>query len=385
MSVKIGHAVSNEFGKATGGKSGNQTGKELCFSNWYNEGWNVVLRAISTSDAEKIAKAMEVSVNNKNIGYDQAHRTTYYTEASKVGFNLTKVMNLCECDCSSLVSVCVNTAGIKVSKDIYTGNMVKALMNTGKFEKLTDKKYLTQDSYLKRGDILVHEGSHTAIALTNSSKIVTTQESTAKSVNYYASVTAFFLNVRSDAAITSRVIKTLKKDTVVRITKEVNGWGYIEDFKGWVSLAHIKTTTAPMIVSPYIAITTTTVNFRTSPDSRANNNIITKFNKGQYLVITKERIDGWVYGKSIVNGIVKYGWIFKDYVKKVNKDSLEKRRVTDATGLNIRVNSNSKAPLVGTIPFNKEFYVVKNDIWGIVVYNDILGFSNLSKSYSEKV
>ena len=35
MSVKIGHASIDENNKASGGKSGDQTGKEICIRNWY--------------------------------------------------------------------------------------------------------------------------------------------------------------------------------------------------------------------------------------------------------------------------------------------------------------------------------------------------------------
>ena len=66
-------------------------------------------------------------------------------------------------------------------------------------------------------------------------------------------------------------------------------------------------------------------------------------------------------------------------------DALRRRRVTDVTGLNIRNSGSIKASCLGTIPCDKEFYVIEDDTWGVVVYKDILGYSNLSKSYSEKV
>lgn len=66
------------------------------------------------------------------------------------------------------MAVCVNVAGIAVSKDIYTGNEKSALCNTGEFEALSTSKYLNSDTYLKRGDILLSSG-HTAIVLSNGS------------------------------------------------------------------------------------------------------------------------------------------------------------------------------------------------------------------------
>ena len=50
--------------------------------------------------------------------------------------------------------------------------MVAAFVKSGDYEKLTDAKYLTSDKYLKRGDILVKEGSHTLMVLENGSAVI---------------------------------------------------------------------------------------------------------------------------------------------------------------------------------------------------------------------
>lgn len=169
MAVKIGHASIDERGKARGGAAGDQTGKEVCIRDWYDKNWVSVLRPKNEKEAEKMAKAMEQACANDHIGYDQSHRTTCFVEAKKVGFDLSKIKTNCETDCSALVAVCANAAGIPVSKDIYTGNEDSALVGTKKFEKLTDKKYLTSDKYLKRGDVLRANG-HTAIVLSDGSE-----------------------------------------------------------------------------------------------------------------------------------------------------------------------------------------------------------------------
>ena len=41
---QIVHAAGNEFGGATGGKPGDQTGGEICVRNYYNSPWDCVLR-----------------------------------------------------------------------------------------------------------------------------------------------------------------------------------------------------------------------------------------------------------------------------------------------------------------------------------------------------
>ena len=182
MAVKIGHASGDERGKASGGSAGDQTRKEVCTRNWYSKPWTSVIRPKDSSVAEKIAKAMEQACANDKIGYDQGQRTTLYTKAKEAGWDLSKITSKCECDCSSLVAVCVNAAGIALSKDIYTGNEKAALSGTGGFEVLTASKYTGSSSNLKRGDILLGNG-HTAVVLSNGDGATTSSSSatTAKS------------------------------------------------------------------------------------------------------------------------------------------------------------------------------------------------------------
>lgn len=221
MTVKIGHASSDENTKAWGGKAGDQTSKELRIQDWYlrTKGWSTVFRAKDSKVAEKIAKAMEQACANDNIGYDQGQRTTLYTIAKELKWKISKVNTKCECDCSSLVSVCVNAAGIPVSKDMYTGNQKAVLLATNKFEVLTDAKYLVKPDYLKRGDILLGPG-HTAIVLSGSTRNTAKIGESAKSFNSsfagVYTVTATKLNVRHGAGITKKIITTIPNGTSVK-------------------------------------------------------------------------------------------------------------------------------------------------------------------------
>lgn len=167
MSVKIGHASIDERGKASGGKAGDQTGKEVCTRTWYDKGWNKVIRPKSEAVAKKLVKAMKAACNNNNIGYDQSQRHTLYQLAKAKKWELAAVDQPCETDCSALVAVCVNAAGISVPGTIYTGNQAEVLKKTGQFDILTDAKYTKSEKLLKPGDILLKEGSHTAIVLSN--------------------------------------------------------------------------------------------------------------------------------------------------------------------------------------------------------------------------
>lgn len=247
MTVKIGHAASDESGKYSNGKAGDQTGKEVCIRTWYNRPWNKVVRPKNTGVALKIAKTCVDACNNNNIGYDQNQRTTLYTQAIKFDFDLTKITTPCECDCSSLVAVCVNAAGIKVSKDIYTGNMVAALKNTGSFDVLIDKKYLTSASLLKVGDILVYEGHHTAIVvdigngLPNIDTNTSYEEIKISTGDKGLKITASSLNIREtpNGTITG---KSYKKDEYIFPTAKVfiNGDAWLRTDLGWCSAKYVE-------------------------------------------------------------------------------------------------------------------------------------------------
>lgn len=170
MSVNIGHASLDENRETKGGKAGDQTAKEVCVRTWYNKPWTTVFRPKSSSVAEKIAKAMEQACANDKIGYDQSQRTTLYEQAKLVNWDLSKITTACECDCSALVAVCINAAGISVSKSMYTGIQKDTLEKTGKFSSYTSSKYIGSSDYLKRGDILLGNG-HTAVVLSNGATI----------------------------------------------------------------------------------------------------------------------------------------------------------------------------------------------------------------------
>lgn len=198
MAIKIGHASGDEYGRASGGKAGDQTQREVCTRTWYNGRWDVVLRPKDAALAEKSAKACEAACANPKIGYDQMSRNTLNVYAKLVNYDLSKVADECECDCSSLMHVCAIAGGANLKygyNGFWTGNMVDGIMASGQYEKLTEAKYLTSDAYLKRGDILIRTSGHTAMALENGSKAgekttatTTPVKTTVKAVNVTVSL-----------------------------------------------------------------------------------------------------------------------------------------------------------------------------------------------------
>jgi hypothetical protein len=166
MAVLVGSARIDERGKAHGGKAGDQTGREVSTQNWYahSKSW-VVLRAKSAEAREKIALCMEAACRNKYVGYDQYQRNTLYNAAKEFDFDVSKVTKKVETDCSALVRVCVNYAGIPVG-DFRTTNQAAVLMATGAFEKYTDDAHCRKSANLLRGDILVtRTQGHTVVVL----------------------------------------------------------------------------------------------------------------------------------------------------------------------------------------------------------------------------
>lgn len=169
--VMIGSARIDENGKATGGKAGDQTGREVSTQAWYkhSKGWRV-FRAKEPADAEKIAWDMQAACDNSHIGYDQGQRSTLYNVSKPLEFNCKKVRTHCETDCSALVRVCCAYAGIMLP-DIRTTNEPSALLASGAFVELTGAKYTDRPDYLRRGDILcTRTQGHTVVVLSSGGK-----------------------------------------------------------------------------------------------------------------------------------------------------------------------------------------------------------------------
>lgn len=168
MAVIIGSARIGESGNATGNAPGDQTGKEVSTQNWYNHSkcW-YVLRAKSAEARRRIADCMIAACDNRHIGYDQGQRDSLYNACKGFGFDVSKVSKDVECDCSSLVRVCVCYAGID-APNFRTATEASVLVKTGAFDKLTDDKHCKSSTNLLRGDILVTRTSgHTVVVLSD--------------------------------------------------------------------------------------------------------------------------------------------------------------------------------------------------------------------------
>lgn len=171
MSVRMGHASIDENGKISGGAAGDQTGKEVCIRDYYlhKKGW-ICLRAKDSGVAERIAKCMEDACANPCVGYDQGQRNTLFDTVWDSGFkcDTSSLKVKVECDCSSLVRVCLGYAGIDVY-NFNTASEKSVIMATGMF---TEISVNDDGSTLKRGDILVTKTKgHTAVVVSNDAPV----------------------------------------------------------------------------------------------------------------------------------------------------------------------------------------------------------------------
>lgn len=167
----IAHASIDEKGTTKNGQAGDQTKKEVCTRSWYNKPWNAVIRFKDAGKREKIAQLMEKAAANDKIGYDQSQRDTLLTQARKFNYDVSKVTEPCEADCSALVTLACIYAGVPESKLIHNGNsattrtLVPLLKTTGEVEVFTLPLYTQKPDKLVRGDILIKEGSHVVVVV----------------------------------------------------------------------------------------------------------------------------------------------------------------------------------------------------------------------------
>lgn len=148
MANKFAWASIGENGKATGGKPGDQTGREVRVGDYYDFGQDHVIRFKSVTKGRKAAKIAKSLANNSAIGYNQSGRAELYNLAAANNWSFSKLKNALKtkkvnCDCSSFVSTVINLAyGKKVIPISTTATLWNncAIKASDKFKKLTVAK-----------------------------------------------------------------------------------------------------------------------------------------------------------------------------------------------------------------------------------------------------
>lgn len=164
--MRIGHASIDEKNKIKNGAAGDQTGKEVCIRTYYDKNWDFVLRPQREDLASKSANACESMCNNSHIGYDQNERNDLVYYLKDLNWHYDDIKRDTECDCSSFMTACALCGGAKIE---YKGNapttrtMGIRFRESGAYELI--RFVSPKHNKLKRGDILVKEGSHTVMVL----------------------------------------------------------------------------------------------------------------------------------------------------------------------------------------------------------------------------
>jgi hypothetical protein len=164
MTTYIAQASCDENGKYVGGQAGNQSGTELNTRALWDNNWLTLVVWKSATAANACATAASRAVANMHIGYDQGERNTILPPAEAAGYDLSKITKNCECDCSSLASVCGIAAG--AAKSImyeggnlgYTGNLASRLKSTGLVTVYQGLSYSDICAKAQVGSILVSSG-----------------------------------------------------------------------------------------------------------------------------------------------------------------------------------------------------------------------------------
>lgn len=157
---KMAHATSyGKAGRRFDTKKGDQDGKEVTIANLGS--FTYIARFKDPSKAEITARCAEAGAANNHIGYSVLNYRSLYNHAKKANWDLSKINKNVDTVCSAFASVCINAAGVKITKDLngFSYSVKNHLKNTGAF-----KFYDYKKSSVLRGDILVKAGNHMAIA-----------------------------------------------------------------------------------------------------------------------------------------------------------------------------------------------------------------------------
>lgn len=172
MAIMVSSARSDERGRYSGGKAGDQKQKsktndtrgEVSMQAMYThrKGW-YILRPKKVSHADAIADGGTRAANNPNIGYSQSDRLGVV----KHGIS-TKVKT--NADCSSLVRQAVKEATGRDPGNFTTANEARVLAATGLFTKIA---YVNQSKTpVYNGDILVTKTKgHTVIVVSGNPRV----------------------------------------------------------------------------------------------------------------------------------------------------------------------------------------------------------------------
>lgn len=220
MAIRIGHASLSENGSINGAK-GDSTKKEVCTRNWYSKPWDYMAIHPDANVREKHAAAVEAACNNDNIGYGQGDRNTAYKEAKAVGYDISKITNKCNCDCSSLqnlAAVASGAKGVTYGSNGWTTSTMKSALKAAGYKIIQDTTILKNSAYCVRGAIYVKAGSHTICGLDNGANYKTTLSKAGVTETAGSKVESSTVKIESKPVVAEKTcnvaLKTLREGSV---------------------------------------------------------------------------------------------------------------------------------------------------------------------------
>lgn len=171
MANKFAWASIGENGHATGGKRGDQTGKEVKVGDYYDFGQNQVIRFKDRAIGKKAAAIARFIANDDSAGYNQDDRLSLYCACQDLDWDFSKIKKAmkkgtfpkCNTDCSAFVSTIINIA--------YGRKMVGCFTTSTMYDN-TVKKYPKQFESIivskakeqwRKGDMPLKAGKHVII------------------------------------------------------------------------------------------------------------------------------------------------------------------------------------------------------------------------------
>ena len=275
MAIYVSQASCDERGKYVGGQAGNQSGTELNTRALWDNKWLYLIEWNDATAAQVCATAAAHAVANMHIGYDQGERNTILPLAEAVGYAMAAITKDCECDCTSLASVCGIAAG--ASKSImyeggnlaYTGNIVERMKRTGLVTVHQGLSYAQIQAKAKIGSILVSSGH---------AVIVTSGAAAGGSSSGTVTVVSGTIEELADAVIAGRIPVEPERsrilgDKAAAVQARVN-----EKLKGTPNAAGTSTGTARIIAGSY-RVVASSLNVRSVPSTSAQ--IVAGYSRGE--------------------------------------------------------------------------------------------------------
>lgn len=270
--IKFAQAGLNEWGGTHGGQPGNQLRTEgnldgeLNVCEWYNKPWEYLIRPKDPKKAAIMAKTAYECVKNKKVGYNQNNRQSLYWQMKGTNWDASKV-GFCDTDCSALWCVTANAAGIPIDPVCWTGILVDLARQSGEFEIITDKKYLTSTKLLKKGDALIKPGSHVVNVIDETVEEPIIPDPAEVFDKTY--VTTAKLWIRKGPGVEHETIIAMDNNVQVLVSKIENGWARVKynSYFGWSSLTYLKKVETEEF-TPIDFYTTGTLNIRSNAGTK---------------------------------------------------------------------------------------------------------------------